>query len=44
MDALSRRLYAAAQVRELDRRAIEEHGIASYELMQRAARAIDSIG
>ena len=39
MDALSRRLYAAAQVRELDRRAIEEHGIASYELMQRAARA-----
>lgn len=33
------RLYSAAQVRELDRRAIEEHGIPGYTLMQRAARA-----
>ena len=33
------RLYSAAQVRELDRRAIEELGIPGYELMQRAAAA-----
>jgi NAD(P)H-hydrate epimerase len=33
------RLYAAAQVRELDRRAIEVCGIPGYALMQRAARA-----
>lgn len=33
------RLYSAAQVRELDRRAIEELGIPGYELMQRAAEA-----
>ena len=33
------RLYSAAQVRELDRRAIEEAGIAGYALMQRAAAA-----
>ena len=33
------RLYSAAQVRELDRRAIEELGIRGYELMQRAAAA-----
>ncbi|TDU24416.1 NAD(P)H-hydrate epimerase [Panacagrimonas perspica] len=33
------RLYSAAQVRELDRRAIEELGIAGYVLMQRAAGA-----
>lgn len=33
------RLYSAAQVRELDRRAIEESGIAGYLLMQRAAGA-----
>lgn len=33
------RLYSAAQVRELDRRAINEHGIPGYALMQRAARA-----
>ena len=32
-------LYSAAQVRELDRVAIEEHGIAGFTLMQRAARA-----
>lgn len=33
------RLYSAAQVRELDRRAIEELGIPGYSLMQRAAAA-----
>jgi hydroxyethylthiazole kinase-like uncharacterized protein yjeF len=33
------RLYVAAQVRELDRRAIEGHGIDGYLLMQRAAAA-----
>lgn len=32
-------LYTAAQVRELDGLAIDKHGIASYELMQRAANA-----
>ncbi len=32
-------LYSAAQVRELDRLAIEEHGIPGFTLMQRAARA-----
>ncbi|HEY9198928.1 MAG TPA: NAD(P)H-hydrate dehydratase, partial [Gammaproteobacteria bacterium] len=32
-------LYRAAQVREFDRRAIEEQGIAGYELMTRAAAA-----
>lgn len=31
--------YAAADVRELDRRAIEDHGIPGYTLMQRAAQA-----
>ncbi|WP_420429381.1 NAD(P)H-hydrate dehydratase [Algiphilus sp.] len=31
--------YAAADVRELDRRAIEDHGIPGYTLMQRAAAA-----
>lgn len=31
-------LYTAGQVRELDRLAIEEHGIPGYSLMQRAAR------
>lgn len=36
MDA---RLYSAASVRELDRRAIELHGIPGYTLMQRAAAA-----
>jgi len=33
------RLYMAAQVRELDRLAIEEHGIEGFELMMRAAHA-----
>ena len=33
------RLYTAAQVRELDRIAIEEHGIAGLTLMKRAAEA-----
>ncbi len=33
------RLYYAEQVRELDRIAIEERGIAGYELMQRAGQA-----
>jgi len=33
------RLYTAAQVRELDRLAIEEHGIPGYELMNRAGHA-----
>ena len=37
MTEIDRRLYAAAQVRELDRRAIEEHGIPGYTLMRRAA-------
>lgn len=32
-------LYTAAQVRELDRRAIEDHGIDGYGLMTRAAEA-----
>lgn len=31
-------LFTAAQVRELDRLAIEEHGISGYTLMQRAGR------
>lgn len=33
-------LYTAAQVRELDRRAIEEQGIDGYLLMQRAGQAV----
>jgi len=38
-------LYRAEQVRELDRRAIEKHGIAGIELMERAGRAVfDRIG
>lgn len=32
-------LYSVAQVRAFDRAAIEQHGIAGYELMQRAAAA-----
>ncbi|PSQ94125.1 MAG: bifunctional ADP-dependent NAD(P)H-hydrate dehydratase/NAD(P)H-hydrate epimerase, partial [Proteobacteria bacterium SW_6_67_9] len=32
-------LYTAAQVRELDRRAIDDHGIDGYRLMRRAAAA-----
>ncbi len=38
MQALALRLYDAATVRELDRRAIDELGVSGYELMQRAAR------
>jgi hydroxyethylthiazole kinase-like uncharacterized protein yjeF len=33
-------VYRAAQVRELDRRAIEQHGIPGFMLMQRAANAV----
>lgn len=36
---MSTRLYTAAQVRELDRHAIEDLGIAGFDLMQRAAGA-----
>lgn len=39
MHEIERRLYVAAQVRELDRRAIEGCGIPGYTLMQRAAAA-----
>lgn len=39
MENIAARLYSAAQVRELDRRAIEDCGIPGYTLMQRAARA-----
>ncbi|MDE2148381.1 MAG: NAD(P)H-hydrate dehydratase [Gammaproteobacteria bacterium] len=39
MNDPSTALYAAAQVRELDRRAIAVHGIAGGELMRRAAAA-----
>lgn len=35
----SDRLYTAERVRELDRRAIEDHGIRGYDLMVRAGRA-----
>ena len=39
-----RELWTAAQVRELDRRAIEDHGIAGRELMERAgAAALDAL-
>lgn len=34
---IERHLYTATQVRELDRRAIEVHGISGHELMRRAA-------
>jgi len=37
---LPRRLYTAAQVRELDRQAIEEYAIPGFELMSRAAQAL----
>ncbi len=36
---IHRRLYRAEQVRELDRLAIEKHGIPGYELMSRAGAA-----
>ena len=39
MQSLPRELWTAAQVRELDRRAIEERGIPGRELMQRAGEA-----
>ncbi|MEJ2515968.1 MAG: NAD(P)H-hydrate dehydratase [Gammaproteobacteria bacterium] len=39
MTMLPRELWTAAQVRELDRRAIEDRGIPGYTLMQRAASA-----
>lgn len=38
-DSLPEAVYTAAQVRELDRIAIEQHGIPGYRLMQRAAEA-----
>jgi ADP-dependent NAD(P)H-hydrate dehydratase / NAD(P)H-hydrate epimerase len=41
---MPRELWTAAQVRELDRRLIEEHGIAGRQLMERAgAAAFDAI-
>ena len=40
MNEIRHRLYRADQVRELDRRAIEDHGIAGYDLMQRAGAAV----
>ncbi|WP_022977120.1 bifunctional ADP-dependent NAD(P)H-hydrate dehydratase/NAD(P)H-hydrate epimerase [Nevskia ramosa] len=39
MENIAARLYSAAQVRELDRRAIEDCGIPGFTLMQRAALA-----
>jgi NAD(P)H-hydrate epimerase len=36
-------LYTAAQARELDRIAIEQHGIAGYELMSRAGQALATV-
>jgi len=39
MISLPIRLYSAAQVRELDRRAIQDHGIPGYTLMGRAGEA-----
>ena len=33
-------LYTAEQMREIDRKAIEERGIPSVELMENAARAL----
>ncbi len=39
MKAIPSRLFRAEQVRELDRRAIQEQGIPGYELMTRAGRA-----
>src|SRR5688572_21608767 len=40
MSLLPAALYRSAQVRELDRRAIEQHGIPAFTLMQRAAAAV----
>ena len=39
MPTLPENLYAAAQVREFDRQAMEQGGIPSRELMQRAGEA-----
>src|SRR6056297_347303 len=39
---IDNRLYRAEQVGELDRRAIEDHGIEGFELMQRAGAAVFS--
>lgn len=39
MNEQARRLYSAEQVRVLDRRVVEQEGISSYALMQRAAAA-----
>lgn len=39
MTAMANRVYTAAQVRELDRLAIEQAGIPAYVLMQRAGQA-----
>lgn len=39
MFPLNSKLYTAAQVREMDRYAIQDHGIPGYELMQRAGHA-----
>lgn len=39
MFPLNSKLYTAAQVREMDHCAIQDHGIPGYELMQRAGRA-----
>jgi NAD(P)H-hydrate epimerase len=44
MHALAGALFTAAQVRELDRRAIEERGIPGYELMTRAGHATLNAG
>ena len=44
MTAVANRVYSAAQVRELDRIAIQTYGIAGYTLMCRAGQAVfDSI-
>lgn len=44
MPAMPRDLWTAAQVRELDRRAIEVHGVPGRELMERAgAAALDAL-
>ena len=39
MHALAGAIYTASQVRDLDRRAIDQYGIAGYELMTRAGHA-----
>jgi len=44
MIPLSHSVYTPAQVRELERRAIEQHGISGYELMCRAGQAAFEAG